>query len=267
MKLLYPRLDWYAHWKLGRYVKLDERQDILVKDRLDHFWAWHRHEELPRYAADLRAIAAADADSIDASTLEAWGQRMGTYGETFVVHGLPGLCALVQTLDDRQVSSIGEQMQEDLRKFADEHVEPDADAQRREEEKHLARQVRRWFGPLNDAQEQTLRAWRDAHPLLGPESLELRRAWRGAFLGVLSHRADPEQCTALEGLMLDPRELRSPATQALFDRSEAQLREALARIIAQSDAEQRAHARKELLQLADDLDELARKRGPGSEDS
>jgi hypothetical protein len=258
IKLVYPRLDWYTQYKLGKYVTLAQPQEALVRQDVDAFWAWHRAEELPRYATDLRAIAAVDPETIDAAMIASWGDRIGGYGRVALTRAMPGLCALVKTLDDHQVTSIGTQMTEDLEKFEDEDVKPDEDDRRREEAKKLAKQVRRWTGSLNDAQERELATWRDAHPLLGAESLALRREWRAMFLSILMRRGDPEQCTALENLFLEPRGLRDDPTQARFDASEAQLRQTLARIIAASDTRQRLHAQYELRQLADDLDALSR---------
>ncbi|HKY91268.1 MAG TPA: DUF6279 family lipoprotein [Nevskiaceae bacterium] len=259
IKLVYPRLEWYTQFKLGKYVKLEPAQEALLKQDVDAFWAWHRADELPRYAAEFRALAAVDPETIDVATLTAWGDRMGGYGRAAVERAMPGLCALARTLDDRQVASIGEQMTEDLEKFEDEHLKPDEDERRRNAAKRLAKQVKRWSGSLNDAQEQELDAWRDRHPLLGAETLALRQKWRAAFLAALSMHGDPDQCTALGTLFLDPRALRDDATQARFEASETELRQTLSRIIAASDTRQREHAQRELLKLADDLEALSRR--------
>lgn len=257
IKVVYPRLDWYAAWRLKDYVALDDRQQALFKEKSAEFWAWNRTQALPGYAEDLRAIASADPSVIEPATLEKWSGRVEVHGTAVVEHVLPGLCALAPTLDEAQIASIGKRLHHDLGKFADEHLDGDEGDIRRHEEKQLAKSIKRWAGPLNDAQEKEIRAWRDEHRLLGRQTLELRRAWNEAFVAALRRHDDPGQCAALRELLLEPRDLRPPETKALFDANETLLRATVARVIADSDETQREHAKKALEKLADDLDALA----------
>src|SRR5512147_2304366 len=57
VRLSYDNADWVLARMAGSYVDMDRDQGRALKAQLGQFHAWHRREELPRYAAMLDEAA------------------------------------------------------------------------------------------------------------------------------------------------------------------------------------------------------------------
>ena len=68
---IYNRLDTLAGWYVDDYVTLDPAQREDFDQRVDDLLAWHRQEELPRYASFLQRFDELLDNNLSAQDLEA----------------------------------------------------------------------------------------------------------------------------------------------------------------------------------------------------
>jgi len=256
--LLYQRLDWYAAWRMDRYVSLDSEQKAQRRVAIERFWEWHRLSELPHYARELREIVAALDRPAAPEAVQAYVELGEAHWRRAVSRAMPGLCGVLRTLDEQQVAEVLARIDKDNAEFAEEYVEPPERERRRNSGKRLEKSIRRWTGPLNPRQQSLLQAWTQERHDLAPAWLDHRHRWRVAFAQALARRRDAGSCATFEALIGHPLEIMaSPLDPQRLDNERRWMR-LIAAIVATMDAEQREHARRELLDLARQLDELAR---------
>lgn len=259
--LLYQRLDWYAAWRMDRYVSLTSEQKAQRSAAIERFWEWHRRSELPRYARELREIVAALDRPAAPEAVQAHVERGEAHWRTAVSRAMPGLCAVLRTLDDAQAGEVLARIDRDNAEFAEEYVEPPERERRRNTAKRLARSIKRWTGSINPQQAALLQAWAQERHDIAAAWLDSRNRWRAAFAQALTRRREAGSCASFEELIARPLEVREvmqqPFDQQRLD-NERRWTRVIAAIVATMDPEQREHARRELLDLARQLDELAR---------
>ena len=112
----YNHADWFVYRSLKPYINLNDEQRVDFDQRFDEIWQWHRTSELPRYAAELRRLAAETANPPEAYTAELVKQQTFRFGEIFIrasEHLLPDAVAILEDLNDKQVEKLLAQLQED----------------------------------------------------------------------------------------------------------------------------------------------------------
>lgn len=258
--LAYQRLDWYAAWRIDRYVSLNSVQKAQRQEAVARFWDWHRTHELPRYARDLREIASVLDRPASPEVVRAYVERSEAYWRSATAQTLPDLCAVMQSLDARQAAQVLTRIDEDNREFAEKYVEAPEAERRRDTGKRLAKSIRRWTGPLNERQEALLSRWAQERRDIAPDWLDYRRQWRQQFAQALSQRQAPGMCARFEPLMVRPLDQMEAGLEAQRRANERRWMRLIADIVAAMDAEQREHARHKLGDLARELEEMSRAR-------
>jgi hypothetical protein len=260
-KLLYQRLDWIAAWQMDDYVSLNPEQNAQFKQAFAQTWEWHRREELPAYAKDLREIAVSLDQPRSAEQVAKHSARLQAHMERTTGRLVVDLCPVIRSLDDAQASEVLEGVDEDIKEFSEEYVEPPEEAQRRKSEKRTTKWIKRWTGPLNSQQKELIASWGTKRLSLGPQWLEYRKQWRDDLREALDQRAAAPDCAPLQPLFVRPMDLGNPELTANQQYNEALWNQLVADVIAAADAKQREHARKELLDLAEQLEKLSQMSG------
>lgn len=207
--LVYERLDWLANWRLRGYVDLHDMQERAYSSWFHGAWDWHRREELPRYAADLNALAADLQDRVDPAEIRHW-QRSGEAHWDRLVRGVvPGACPLLAGLSDAQVESVLARLDRNLAEDREDYDASETKLRDRAQTR-LLDQLEDWVGRLEPAQREAAVAWSRVRPLGHETWLARRAAWREAFAAQLRQRGDAGFCTRVERLFL-----RAPADGGL----------------------------------------------------
>lgn len=254
-RLVYPRLDWLVSWKLGQYVRLDPAQERRFERDFDALWHWHQTQELARYGADLRELAAAAASPFSAQDVAAWTQRLERHSQRLLEHAMPGACALAASLSPAQRGQVLQRMDERIEAARDEHIEDRSeDEQREHAARRLRRTLQRWVGDLAPAQRDLVEQWSQARPQRLREWIAEREHWRDRFARTMESSGDARFCTDLQQLVLHPGD--EPDGDLVNEAAARHWHDFLATFSATLLPAQREHLRRRLLDLAADFESL-----------
>jgi len=262
LSLVYPRLDSVVGFYIQDLVTLDKAQSTELKRILAGNLEWHRSSELDRYSAFLRDVAGAIERGGDRDDWAAASRRTEEYWRRVFEQAAPGYARLASTFTDAQVAellaNLERQDEKDLREF--ESRTPAQRAARRE--KQMRRALERFTGPLDDAQVGLIRGHVAGSPSFVPEWLDNRRVWRAELAEALADRRRGASFAArMQVLVARPDDLWTPAYRAAVERRRTELVELMADLDATLTPGQRDAAQRRLLALADEVQDLAGRRG------
>lgn len=260
--LVYPRLDSVVGFYIQGLVTLDKAQSTELKRILAGNLEWHRRSELDRYSTFLRDVAGAIERGGDRDDWATASRRTEEYWRRVFEQAAPGYARLAATFTDAQVAellaNLERQDEKDRREF--ESRTPAQRAARRE--KQMRRALERFTGPLDAAQVRLVREHVARSPSFVPEWLDNRRVWRAELAEALADRRGGEKFAArMQVLVARPDELWTPAYREAIERRRTELVELMADLDATLTPAQRAAAQRQLLALADEVQNLARRRG------
>ncbi|GAC1625907.1 MAG: hypothetical protein NVS9B10_13380 [Nevskia sp.] len=260
-RLGYNHLDTLVAWRLSDYVRLDATQKPAFKRSFDALWDWHRQTQLPRYAQDLRRLAAEVGEAVPTraaaelqiATIERHGDALGEKIGS-------ALAPLIPVLDDAQVAGLIAHQRQEIERDERKHADETPEARRKRYLRRVADFYDGWVGDLNETQKAAAeRAWTRGLATL-PSAAQRRQGrlddlQRLEALFAQRHAADfPER---LRKFGDDDPEL--PATER--GRSEAatraRQRQLTLDVLTALDAAQRRKLQARLLELAEDCEALA----------
>jgi Family of unknown function (DUF6279) len=136
----------------NRHLALEGDQWKRARIATGRFHAWHRRNELPRYAALFaeaagrvqRGLARADVDW----AIQSVRTRYAALVEAAVRESMP----LVETLDAENVAAVERRFAQEDRKRVREHLSGNLAKHERERVTALVKRFEEWTGPLTDAQ-------------------------------------------------------------------------------------------------------------------
>ena len=258
-RFAYNNLDWLSKREIGKYVSLNSEQKQDVDTRFDRLWAWHRAEELPQYAADLRKLAAAARRGFIEDDLRSFLDTGEAWAARLAQRGMPDVAAVIATFDDAQIAEILQQVDEENAEYREKYVEPDASERREASAKRMRKSLDKRLGSLSDSQRQRVAQWANARQLNAEAWAAEQVRWRDAFAAVLATRAEPGFAERLQPLFenneddLPPELLSSNAynTRLWIDM--------ILDIDASLSERQRAHLVEHITEFAEDFEALSRK--------
>lgn len=256
-KLAYNRLDWLVAWEIDKVVELEGPSQQLFKAGFTSLWQWHRNTQLQAYARDLREIADAAGQPMTEEQLRGWWERGAAHGRRLLDEAMPPSARVLQALDDAQVRQMLEKMSEQRREETADELERSPEETREEMARSRSRGLRRWLGPLSDAQEGLVGEWaaaRRSDPVLWQRYGE---HWEQAFAATLATRSQPGFEQRVRDVFDRPELPDSEAARALNEHNRDTFLRLLARLAPTLSEQQRRHFRKKLVGLAEDLEELA----------
>ncbi len=260
--LLYPRLDSVVGFYIEGLVSLDPAQSAMLKRTLSGNLEWHKDSELERYAAFLEEVAASVGEGAGRDDWDRAFARTEEYWRDIFEQAAPGYTALAATLTDAQVEELLESLEdEDQEAWRDYSRRTPAQRQARRE-KSIRRAVERFTGPLDAEQRALIQEHVAASPSFMPEWRENRRVWRAALAGALEHRTDAARFEKrMFVLIARPDELWTAPYRAALERRRGEMVELLARLDGTLTPKQRSAARRQLLALAHEIEQLAGRPG------
>jgi len=257
LKFGYNRLDWIASWQLGRFVELDPEQKKLFGERFQAFWQWHRSTQLALYVRDLRELATLVEEPLGPAQVEQYLRLSQDHAGRALQEIVPDTVRVLRTFDDAQVKDLLANMAERRQERAEESAGLTAEELREEAEEQMARNIRRWVGPLTREQERRIRDWSTERQYAGTVWHQYQEAWASAFTETLAHRQAPDFEQRLSALFDNARVPYSEEMEQVQQHNRKVWIGLMADLSASLDRRQREHFRKRLTELAADLEELA----------
>lgn len=260
LKFGYNRADWLASWELAHFVDLQREQKQLFDERFRDLWRWHRSTQLALYASDLRALAAALDQPLSAEQVEQVLKQTQGHVDRTVEQALPDTARVLQTLDDKQVQTLLAEMAERRGERAADRAELTEEERRAEGLKRMQRGLKRWIGSLTREQERRLEGW--SRERVDSTALWQRyeETWAAVFAEVLARRRDPDFPARLATLFDDAGVAGYDEVERVEQRNRAAWVALMADLSAGLESRQRERLRRQIGDLAGELEELANTR-------
>ncbi|MDA8259390.1 MAG: DUF6279 family lipoprotein [Betaproteobacteria bacterium] len=264
VRLGYGNADSLARWWIDQYLDLAPEQDVLVRERLGRYFAWHRKTQLPDYVNLLRQgrkLATGQTTAADALAL---GDELIRRGRILAEQATPDIADLLPTLTPAQIERMAARQTEKNTDYAREAKLAEGEAgQRKARYKRLLERAEYWFGDFSREQEAALRRMVDAQDpgsqFWYEERLRRQRDWISLVRQVQRERPPRERVIQM---------LRDYATRFDLPTEPARLAQAIAlrhasaelavAIHALMTPSQREHARSKLDDLIHDFTQLSR---------
>ncbi len=261
LRIGYGQLDTYAAWVADDYFDLDPRQRQEFHARFDRLHEWHRHEQLPDYAAFLMETRARVLKGLAREDMLWITDNARTRYRTLIERGANDAAALLLTVTPAQLEALQRRWEKDNSRFAREHrLDQDADAQRNAATQRLLGRVRDWTGSLTVEQEERIALLARELPVNPRLRHEDRLRRQREFLQLMTQRADPAPFQVrLRHWLLHWEAGRDPEYARIWaewPRKQADFYVAVDRLLTR---EQRAHVARRLQSYADDFTRLARR--------
>lgn len=262
LQLGYHQAPRLLYWWIDDQVDLNDAQTVRLRKDIDAFLAWHRSEELPRYAERLARWQTMATGSVSAQQVCAEFDALREAWQRLSARGAEPLARLAATLSPEQLQHLERQQDKAMERFAREHLRGDAT-------ERLERRVERaqdlydiLYGHLSDEQRDLLRENLRASPY-DAQRLQTERLRRNADLRqtIRTIQALPRQSSSVAEAAMQgwfERNLRSPVP-AYATYSEQLVRNGCVQFAAIHNAaspRQRAEALRVLKGYADDLQAL-----------
>ena len=163
VRLSYDNADWVLTRMAGGYVDMDRDQARAFKAQLAQFHAWHRREELPRYAALLDGAAARLERGLTRDDVVWVVGAVRVRYQVLGRHAADRLAPLLLTLNDRQLEGLEARLAADNRKYA-KKLPKDPQEAAEERADWICARLEDWIGDTTPAQRERVADFVRAFP-------------------------------------------------------------------------------------------------------
>jgi len=255
--LAYRNLDRLVPWSLGDYLAMNSEQKNLLDERLKEHLAWHCKTQLPSYldwldrVRDMVAEDQVTDQALQQRTVEA-RQAIGRVAEEIT----PSATELLRGMSDAQVSQMRDAFREDINERQKEYVDTPLAKQIARRSERMEKRLNNWFGELNPAQHQRVRAWSQALGDQNREWIANRQHWQQQLMLAMNQRNDASFEPRLATLLQRKESLWTPQYRAAFQNTEQQARSLLIDLLHLSTPAQRQYLQERLAKVRTDFSEL-----------
>jgi len=152
LRLAYNQAPDFVYWWLDGYFDFDGEQSALARAALLDWFAWHRANQLPDYAALLaRAQQQALADVTPEQTCRWWDELRERTALAFE-QGVPPLAAIVRTLKPEQVAHVEKRYDKGDEDFRADFLQATRAERLEASIKRTVSRAEMLYGTLDDAQ-------------------------------------------------------------------------------------------------------------------
>jgi hypothetical protein len=259
IELAYNNLDWLLPHYLGSYMPLSDHQDGLLEARVENFLHWHCSTQVASYGQLLREVDRRfRSDNLTRTELETFNDRVQQAWEGILRQGSPAIGDILLTANETQIRELFEGFEKTNSEWLEEFEATSDEALREDYRERMDTELQRWFGELNEGQEQILVVWSRQFQPLGLQGLEVRRRWQSRLQEIVSTRDDPEAFQReLAELLTNPGTLRPPLYQQRLDHNRDVTIDMVYGIVQQLSDAQKRHLQRQVKSVAGDFDDLA----------
>jgi hypothetical protein len=259
IQLAYNQLDWLLPYYLETYTELTDQQSSYLEQEVDRLLAWHCSTQVGAYARLLRA-ASTDfrSDHMTVEKLADYSNRVEQFWNNILLQASPAIAGLLLDADEAQLRELFDSFQERNQEWLAEYRDTTPEEMHANYTERMQRELERWFGPLQPAQQQAVLEWADHFQPLGLDGLQARETWQSRLQELVSHRDDRATFnTGIHELFSNPETYRPSAYQKRLDYNREQTIELVYRVGSQLDARQRNHLEHSAESVARDFDMLS----------
>lgn len=256
-------MDWLVYWYVDDFVELTNQQEAIVDAKLETWLEWHKESELPQYIQHLSELSDdIRTQQLSLDKMDYHQQKAADHWMRLKAKIVPDLVAMSPMLSQEQVDSMFKEIDKMNEEEADERAEMLAktpEKRKRESLKRNKRNVKRWLGQLDSAQEQLVEKTYGEYHSNGELWLQYRVRYQAQLRTLLNGTDKGEGFkTKLTKLLMEPEKYRGELlNQRNIDNSNKYKEFLLAADTLATEA-QRKHLLDEIAEFADDLNDLVK---------
>ncbi|MCX7892823.1 MAG: DUF6279 family lipoprotein [Burkholderiales bacterium] len=258
VRVAYNQGDIAVRLAAHEYLDLHGEQPDVFRAQLKGFHAWHRAEELPKYADLLDAMAVRVQRGLTREDVQWATAAVRERMRVLTAQAVEDAGPVLVMLDADNVRALEKKLAANNAKFAADYLTGDA----RKDERNRARRIREnfedWFGDLSDEQEALIEAYVRASPRITAAMFEDRKRRQREFVELLkAHRGSPEITARVRAFVVEWEAQRGPEYARLAREQEERFAELLLSIDRTLSPRQRRHAVDRLALYAREFSVLA----------
>lgn len=161
VKTVYGNAPTLTHWWIDGYVNLDKAQSAQLHEDLAQLQAWHRRNELPRYADALQRLASQMQGPVEAATWCALATDVRGNLERIAAAGGPAAAALATGLQPAQLQALARKHGKTNAEYRAKWLDAPAETLRERRFEQALERIEMVYGRLDDAQRAVLQAQLD----------------------------------------------------------------------------------------------------------
>jgi hypothetical protein len=255
VQIAYNNADSLLHWRARQYFGFENGQKDEFERRVQHFLAWHRKTELPRYARLADDLANRLSRGVSQADL-VWGyDAFQAYLRQSLRAGTDEIAGLLDGLAPEQIERFQERLEKENREFSKEYGLGETPGERREiRVKRNIKRMEEWFGPLGDPQVERIALYSRRAPLDDELRLRDRKRMQAELVAMLKKK---EARRKLVAWAVAWEQNRDPAYDAMRKENLQEFYAMLLDLDKTLSAEQRGMAVRRLRGFAGDFNSLA----------
>jgi hypothetical protein len=255
----YDRIDTLIVWQVDDYVSLDKDQKAELKRRVGEYLNVVRHDEVPRAALLLSAIADdIESGAVTPQMIDARFQEMLVMTEEMVTGIVPDSEWLLQSLSDKQVQELAQSLDELNDEMYGEYSGTTEEERRERRNKSSVSAIQRFTGRLTDTQKELVTGALERMTDSSEQWIEYQRDWQRQFIDLVTNTPPgAEYRERLTVLLVYPRSLHPFEYRAAVEANRAIFNSMMADLLNGLSDMQRARMTKTVRGYAETLTRLA----------
>jgi adenylate kinase family enzyme len=255
----YDRIDTLIVWQVDDYVSLDKDQKAELKRRVGEYLNVVRHDEVPKAALLLSAIADdIESGAVTPQMIDTRFQEMLVMTEEVVTGIVPDSEWLLQSLSDKQVQELAQSLDELNDEMYGEYSGTAEEERRERRNKSSVSAIQRFTGRLTDAQKELVTGALERMTDSSEQWIEYQREWQRQFIDLVANTPPSEEFRErLTVLLVYPRSLHPPEYRAAVEANRAIFNSMMADLLNGLSDAQRTRMTKTIQEYAETLTRLA----------
>lgn len=258
-KFVYHNIDWFVIDYIEDYVDLDSAQQEMLSEKIAAFSIWQQQEEMPRYLNQLEQLSLLQPQRFGLQELDLHRTEMQQHYQRLVMHLLPDVYQVANTLSDAQIEQFMQGLTERQQEFADKYGDNTQSQARARYRERITDNLEEWFGRISSQQKDVVIQWVNEMKVTTADWIAFQSRLRSELTQLFKQRHNEALfSTQLQALLLDPVQFYSPVLRAKFQYNQATSDKYLVEIVRLASDKQVAYFREEIndwQQLVQELSE------------
>ena len=158
VRLVYSEAPDITYWWLDGYVDFNEQQSLRAKVVLADWFAWHRRNELPRYAALLSRARAEVTGPATSEQACRWFDELNLRFDAAFEQALPGLAEVMRRLSPVQIAHLEHKYADNNEALAEDYLQDRPEARVKTQFKRALDRIEMVYGRMSSAQRDRIAA-------------------------------------------------------------------------------------------------------------
>lgn len=184
-RLAYNNGDVFLRWQANHYFDLEGDQVEELDRVIAAAYAWHRAKALPQYARLGEEAATRLARGLRRDDLEWAYDSVRTQAREALGVAAAESAGLLDRLSPEQIAHFEQRLSEENRKFARENIQGSMEQRNQRRVKRNLERLEEWFGRLDEAQVERVRAYSARAPFTAEMRDRDRRRRQAEFIAML----------------------------------------------------------------------------------